>query len=166
MLTKTQKVELLNKYVSDLAFLKPLAETAFGARDTASHAHQASRKYTELLKEYADLGGSLIMMSKALEVTYPALRRRVMTADVKPLDRHHRSKATPEQYAFAVATLTPLREGPTATEQYHDALLKFYDEGISINRLARELGLKSAYPLYYGINKARMRKAESGATHV
>lgn len=158
MTTKTEKIELLNEYVLYLSPLKDAAELAFGARDTDSREHDASRQYTTYLKEYADKGGSLMYMAKALDVTYPALRRRVMTADIKPLDRHHRSKATAEQYAFAVATLTPLREGKGTTEEYHDALLRFYNEDISINRLAKELGLKSAYPLYYGINKARMRQ--------
>ena len=161
MTTKTEKVELLNEYVLYLAPLKDAASQAFGARDTKSAAHDASRIYTNHLKEYSEKGGSLMMMAKALDVTYPALRRRVMTADGAPLDRHHRSIATAEQYAFAVQTLTPLREGVGTTEQYHDALLKFYNEDISINRLAKELGLKSAYPLYYGINKARMRQEES-----
>ena len=158
MATKTEKVELLNQYVQFLAPLKDAAEQAYGARDTDSSAHEASRIYTSYLKEYADKGGSLIYMAKALDVTYPALRRRVMTAELKPLDRHHRSKSTVEQYAFAVATLTPLREGAGTTEEYHDALLETYNKGLSINRLAKELGLKSAYPLYYGINKARMRQ--------
>ena len=162
MTTKTEKVELLTQYVPDLVTLKPLAEKAFGARDTSSDAHEASRQYTALLKEYADKGGSLIMMANALNVTYPALRRRVMTAEVAPLDRHHRSKATAEQYAFAVQSLTIYRQGMGTTEEYHDALLDCYNDGLSINRLAKELGLKSAYPLYYGINKARMRSEKAG----
>lgn len=160
MTTKTEKAELLSIYAEPLLKLKPEAEKAFGSRATDSDKHYVSHKYTNLLKEYADKGGSLLMMAKALDVTYPALRRRVMTAEVKPLDRHHRSKATADQYAFAVQTLTPLRMGVGTTEEYHDALLKCYNDGLSINHLAKELGLKSAYPLYYGINKARMRTEE------
>lgn len=158
MTTKTEKVDLLNEYAKTLKALKPQAEKAFGSRATDSAAHEASRAYTSLLKEYADKGGSLLMLADALDVTYPALRRRVMTADIAPLERvSQKAPATEQQYAFAVQTLTPLRETKGNTEEYHDALLSFYNEGISINRLAKELGLKSAYPLYYGINKARLR---------
>lgn len=160
MTTKTQKVDLLNEYVSELIQLKPLAEKAYGSRNTKSAEHDASREYTTLLTEYTRKGGSLLMMANALDVTYSALRRRVMTADVKPLkyDLRHRSKATPEQYSYAVATLTPFLNGVGDTDEYHDTLLKFYDEGLSINHLAKELGFKGAYHLYYGISKARMRK--------
>lgn len=157
MTTKLQKMQLLDEHFPAIQALKSQAEKAFGSRATDSHNHEASRKYTDLIKNYAEQGGSLLILADALEVTYPALRRRVMTADVTPLTRHSRSKATADQYAYAVQTLTPLRDSHN-TEAYHDALLEQYDNGLSINHLAKELGLKSAYPLYYGINKARIRK--------
>ena len=163
MATKTEKVELLHKYLPQLKELKPQAEQAFGSRDTESKAHDASRNYTQLLKEYAQEGGSLLMMAEALEVTYPALRRRVMTADIKALGRRRRSSATAEQYAFAVGVLTPLREAQGSADAYHDALLRFYNEGLSMKQLALALGLKAEYPLYYGLTKARGRAGETSA---
>lgn len=163
MATKTEKVELFHTYLPQLKTLKPQAQEAYGSRDTASEAHEVSRKYTELLKEYADKGGSLLMMADALNVTYPALRRRVMTADIKPLGRRRRSTATAKQYAYAVEVLTPLRETKGATTEYHDALLRFYNEGLSMKQLALALGLKGEYPLYYGLSKARKRAGEPDA---
>lgn len=160
MKSKTEKIDLLHKYVPQLKELKPLAEQAFGSRGTESDAHEASRQYTTLLVEYVKEGGSLLMMAEALEVTYPALNRRVMTADLKPRTRRPRSTATPEQYAKAVEVLNPLR-GPRATEQYHDALLGFYNEGLSMKQLALALGLKAEFPLYYGLDRARRRAGDS-----
>lgn len=162
MKNKTEKIDLLHKYVPQLKELKPLAEQAFGSRDTGSDAHEASRQYTTLLTEYVQEGGSLLMMAEALEVTYPALNRRVMTADLKPRTRRRRSTATPEQYAKAVASIQPLRDSHN-TEAYHDALLSFYNEGLSMKQLALALGLKAEYPLYYGLDRARRRAGEANA---
>lgn len=158
--TKTQKVELLHQYLPELQTLKPQAEAAYGSRATDSANHEASRQYTSTIKEYAEKGGSLLMLAEALGVTYPALRRRVMTADIRPLDRGHRSTATEPEYQSAVANLQALRARKDQTIEYHDTLLSYYNAGFSINRLAKELGLKSAYPLYYGINKARLRAGQ------
>lgn len=163
MATKTEKVELFHIYLPKLKELKPQAEQAFGSRDTESKAHEVSRLYTALLKDYTEKGGSLLMMADGLNVTYPALRRRVMTADIKPLGRRRRSRATAEQYTKAVEELTPLRASEGATEAYHDALLRFYNEGLSMKQLALALGLKGEYPLYYGLSKARKRADKAHA---
>lgn len=137
---------------------KYLATQAFGSRATESVEHDASREYTRLLKEYSDKGGSLIKMAEALDVAYPSLRRRVMTADVAPLVRSKKSRATDQQYLKAAEIL---KQAKTAgTEQYHDTIYKIYKKEISLNKLAPYVGLKSAYPLYYGLNKARMRAGE------
>jgi hypothetical protein len=160
-LKKVEKLELLDTHFAIIAPLKFQAGKAFGSRDTASANHTISREYTIALKDYADMGGSLLLLAEALEVTYPALRRRVMTAVIPALPGRGRSKASAAQYALATKTLTKLRKTKKTT-QYHDAIKKFYDEGLSVTRMARELGLKSAYPLYYGLNKARLReKGES-----
>lgn len=159
MTTKAQKLELLDEYFTHIAPLKAKAEKAFGSRATDSDNHEVSKQYTDLLVEYTDKGGSLLLLAEALEVTYPALRRRVATANVAPLTRHTRSKANTKQYNEAVEIIQPLRNSKN-TVAYHDAIKVAYDKGLSINKLASYLGLKSAYPLYYGLNKARMRSGE------
>lgn len=160
MTTKDQKKELLTTYFSDIAACKYLATQAFGSRATDSAEHDASREYTRLLSEYADKGGSLLKMAEALGVTYPSLRRRVMTSVIEPLPRSKRSTATAVQYEKAVKDIQAAKL--RGVEAYHDTIHDLYKSGISINRLATELGLKSAYPLYYGLNKSRMR--EQGLT--
>lgn len=158
MTTKDQKKELLTTYFSAIAAHKYLATQAFGSRATESAEHDASREYTRLLTEYAKKGGSLLKMAEALGVTYPSLRRRVMTSVIEPLPRSKRSKATTEQYAEAVKQIEIAKT--YGVEEYHDTIYSLYKSGIALNRLATELGLKSAYPLYYGLNKARMRAGE------
>jgi len=159
MASKQEKLQLLSDYYPLVAKYKYLATKAYGSRSTDSEAHDASREYTKILKEYADKGGSLIKMAEALEVAYPSLRRRVMTADIPPLERHKKSVATKEQYQEAVAYLNESKTHGTAV--YHSAIFNLYNKGISLNRLAKEMGLKSAYPLYYGLNKMRMANKET-----
>lgn len=155
MTTKLQKMELLDEYYSKIAPLKHFAEQAYGSRATESIVHDISHAYTTLLVEYADKGGSVPMLAKALDVTYAALRRRITTATIKPLPRSGRTKATPKQYTEAAKFVLTQRE--IGTVAYHDAIKKVYEEGVGLNGLAPYLGLKGAYPLYYGLNKSRMR---------
>lgn len=155
MTTKQKKLELLNEYLPQVRQLQPYAEKAVGSRATSSIIHDISHGYTTLLVEYANKGGSIPMMAKALNVTYAALRRRVMTAPITPLPRAGRTKATHQQYLQAATLLRQQRA--LGTEAYHDAIKKVYEEGVGLNKLATYLGLKSAYPLYYGLNKSRMR---------
>lgn len=160
MTTKQEKLELLDKYYSKIAPLKAQAEKAYGSRATSSANHVVSRAYTNALKEYAENKGSLILLAQALDVTYAALRRRVMTASLPALPERGRSKATAKQYAFATNTLRGLRESKDSTK-YHEAIYEFYSQGLSVTRMSRELGLKSAYPLYYGLTQERLRRGES-----
>jgi hypothetical protein len=155
MLNKTQKVELFDEYSSKISMLRPLAEKAVGSRATSSVIHDISAGYTSLLVEYADKGGSIPMMAKELGVTYAALRRRITTASLAPLPRAGRSKATPAQYAQAAIYVR--EQKANGTEAYHDSIKQVYYRGVGLITLATYMGLKSAYPLYYGLNKARMR---------
>lgn len=156
MTTKIEKTEILNRYIAEARALAPEAKKAFGSRATASHNHEVSKQFTTLMVKYAEEGGSLIQMAEALKMTYPALRRRVMTADVTPLPRSTRSKAPAYEYTRAAAHLNTLKK--VSTISYHDAIKEEYDRGLSLNKLATYMGLKSAYPLYYGLNNARMRQ--------
>lgn len=157
MTTKTTKKELLDEYLDQMAPLAPIAMKAFGSRATDSDAHSASAKYTALLVEFTDKGGSLLMLAEALGVTYPALRRRVMTAKIAPLPRSTRSTAVNTEYIGAQEVLTKIKATHN-TALYHDTIKEYYDKGLSLNKLAKFMGLKSAYPLYYGLNKSRMRQ--------
>jgi hypothetical protein len=42
-------------------------------------------------------------------------------------------------------------------DAYHDQLASEYKSGISLSNLAKELGLSSAAPLYYGVQRSLQR---------
>lgn len=155
-MTTLKHKELLDEYYHKLAPLAETASLAFGSRSTDSPEHDISRAYTNLLVEFDSKGGSLLDMADALGVTYPALRRRVMTAELVPLPRGRKSRASAEDYEIAVAFLHEARELGSAS--YHRAIKIVYDNKISLNKLAGYLGIKSAYPLYYGLSKARLEQ--------
>jgi hypothetical protein len=157
MTTKTIKRDLLEEYLEQMAPLAPIAMKAFGSRATDSTTHDVSAKYTALLVEYTDKGGSLLMLAEALNVTYPALRRRVMTAKIAPLPRSTRTKRDDYAHILLAKDLQMVKLA-SPTQEYHDTLRRAYDDGFSLNKLAHFMGLKSAYPLYYGLNKSRMRE--------
>ena len=155
MATKEQKIALVNKFERDAKALTQVAQKAYGSRATESYAHDVSRAFTELLVRYTNEGGSLIMLGERIGMTYPALRRRVMTADVAPLPRSTRSTAEASEYPPVAERLNMIKK--VSTFAYHSAIKEAYDKGLSLNKLATYMGLKSAYPLYYGLNKVRMR---------
>lgn len=43
---------------------------------------------------------------------------------------------------------------------YHDQLAEEYKAGISLSNLAKELGLSSAAPLYYGVQRSLQRNRQ------
>lgn len=152
--------ELLEKYAKLIEPLLPLAKKAYGSRDTDSPQHDASREYTKLLKEFHDQGGSLIDLGKRLKVTYAGMRRRVSTADTPPAPRRARKKYTDEQYEYAVQNIQDSKA--LSTEDYHKRLKHYFDLGYSMSRIAREMGLSSANPLYYGVYRVRIEENEEG----
>lgn len=156
MTRKEEKQLILNKFIDRAQALAPLAKEAFGSRATDSYAHDISREFTFLLVQYVGDGGSLQMMADALGMSYPALQRRVKTYKVVPLNRSTRSKAPVYEYTRASEHLNKLKK--ISTFAYHEAIKEEYDRGLSMNKLAKYMGLKSAYPLYYGLNNARMRQ--------
>lgn len=150
--------ERLETYAKEIEPLLPLAKRAYGSRDTQSPQHDASRKYTALLVEFYDEGkGSLLKMSKRLGVAYPGVRRRVTTAKIPPNNLFMRRKFSDKEYAMAVADiLAGKRKG---THAYHFTLKVYHDRGMSMSRIAKELGLSSAQPLYYGIDRIRLEES-------
>ena len=149
--------QLVEVYAPLLIDLLPLARQAYGSRNTKSPQHDASREYTRLLVEYYNQGGSLIAIAQAVGVTYAGVRRRVTTAEISPATKRVRSKATPEQLAEAVARIKIAKE--QSVEDYHEALRHEYeDNGISLTKIAKALGLSSSNPLYYGVARTKMKK--------
>jgi hypothetical protein len=150
------KEQLLSEYADQIRPLLPLAKKAFGARTHVTPAHQASQQYTQLLVEYHNKGGSLLALAKELEVAYAGLRRRIVTANASSPSYRGHSSATPEETAAAVERVRKAKAAGTTS--YHDQLLKEYDAGVSLGKIASGLGLSGANPLYYGVHRARGRK--------
>jgi transposase len=149
--------ELVAEYAPRLIELLPLARKAYGSRNTKSPQHDASREYTRLLVDYYNRGGSLIAIAQAVGVTYAGVRRRVTTVNIEPATKRVRSKATPEQLAEAVERIKIAKE--KTVEEYHEALRHEYeDNGISLTKIAKGLGLSSSNPLYYGVARTKLKK--------
>lgn len=147
--------ELLDRYVGQIEPVLDLAKRAYGSRNTKSPQHDASRKYTKLLVEFYEQGGSLLQISKALGVTYAGVRRRVTTDGVPASDSRNRSKATPEEVQKAAERVKKAKSQGVIV--YHEALRHEYEDNkISLNKLAKALGLSSSNPLYYGVSRTKI----------
>ncbi len=149
---------LLAEYVEKITPHLELAKTAYGSRDTVSPQHDASREYTRLLCEYYAKNGSLLDMAEALHVTYAGLRRRVTTKDLKPSSKRPRPKFTEAEYVEAVTEILDAKA--TGTAEYHEALAKYYKLNMSLAKIAEKMGLSSANPLYYGVNRVQLKDQE------
>jgi hypothetical protein len=149
------KDELLEEYVTQIEPVLDLAKRAYGSRNTKSPQHDASRKYTKLLVEFYEQGGSLLQISKALGVTYAGVRRRVTTDSVPANEARSRSKATPEEVQKAAERVKKAKL--IGVVAYHEALRHEYEDNkISLNKLAKALGLSSSNPLYYGVSRTKI----------
>lgn len=149
--------ELLDSYVKKIEPILGLAKKAYGSRSTSSPQHDASREYTKLLVEFYENGGSLLKISKALGVTYAGIRRRVTTYTVPVNSSRIRSKATPEEIQKAAERIKEAKL--VSVSAYHEALRHEYEDNkISLNKLAKALGLSSSNPLYYGVARTKMSK--------
>jgi hypothetical protein len=147
--------ELLDNYVAKIKPVLDLAKRAYGSRATESPQHEASRQYTKLLVEFYEQGGSLLRISKALGVTYAGVRRRVTTYSVPANASRIRSKATPEEVQSAAERIKVAKL--VSVPAYHEALRHEYEDNkISLNKLAKALGLSSSNPLYYGVARTKM----------
>lgn len=155
----TINLALLEDYARRIEPLLPLAKKAYGSRDTDSPQHDASREYTRLLVEYYEKGGSLLAMAERLEVTYAGLRRRVTTADLTPSSKRPRKRFPDEVYTAAVEEI--LAAKAEGSHLYHLALKKHYDAGLSLAKIAQKMGLSSANPLYYAVNRVRIEEEDA-----
>ena len=152
----TKSDELTLKYARKLEPLLELAKKAYGLRGQNTPAHKASAKYTELVKEYYEKGGSLVALAEQLGVAYSGLRRRVFTSNVAPATRMPRSKATEETTQKALSLIVKAKE--SSTEKYHAEIHKAYYAGVSLAHIAKGLGLSSSAPLYYAVQRHEIRK--------
>ncbi len=153
----TRDNDRLEHYAQQIEPLLPLAKRAYGSRDTVSPQHDASREYTRLLVEYyADGKGSLLDMAKRLGVQYAGVRRRVTTADVPASSHRSRRKFPEEVYDAAVKQI--LAAKAEGTYEYHLMLYNQWEAGLSMAKIAKKMGLSSANPIYYGVNRIKSGK--------
>jgi len=149
--------DLVTEYTNLIKPILPLAKKAYGSRSQLGAEHEASRRYTKLLVEFQEKGGSLPKLANSLEVAYPGLRRRIVMQNVDVSSIKSKTRATHRQNADAVDRVKSAKE--VGIDQYHDQLAEEYRLGVSMSSLARELGLSSASPLYYGIQSSMKRNA-------
>lgn len=148
--------ELVEEYAARIEPLLPLAQKAYGSRNRRGPEHDASRTYTALLAEFQERGGSLPLLAKRLSVAYAGVRRRVAMRDITPSSFKPRvTRKTEEDIKASAERVLVAKSG--GTDLYHDQLAKEYRSGIALSVLARELGLSSAAPLYYGVQRSIQR---------
>lgn len=153
--------ELTTHYADQIRPLLPLARRAYGSRTQNTPAHEASRRYTELLVEYNEKGGSLLDLATALGVAYSGIRRRIFTSRTPSLDESApKRKTTPEEVEAALERVRAAKaQGPRA---YHAQLsVEYHQNGISLGAIAKGLGIANAAPLYYGVQRHLQRTAEA-----
>lgn len=147
--------ELVEEYAAKIEPILPMAQKAYGRRDLNTPAHEASRQYTELLKEFQNKGGSLPKLAEKIGVAYAGVRRRVAMSEIKVSDYKPKIRLKNQNIEAAAARvrMAKLR----GTDEYHDQLRSEYMSGISLARLGKELGLSSGAPLYYGVQRSIQR---------
>lgn len=152
----TDSHELVEQYAQRIEPLLPLAQKAYGSRNRRGPEHDASRTYTALLAEFQERGGSLPLLAKRLRVAYAGIRRRVAMRDINPSSFKPRTTKKSDEDIKSAAERVLLAKG-VDTDVYHDQLAKEYRSGVAFSVLARELGLSSAAPLYYGVQRSIQR---------
>lgn len=147
--------ELIEEYAARIEPILSMAKKAYGSRSQSTPAHEASREYTRLLKEFHARGGSLPKLANRLDVAYAGVRRRVVMSDVVVSSIRPKTRVK-DQDIKAAANRVRLAKHHNR-ERYHDQLADEYRSGISLANLAAELGLSSAAPLYYGVQRSIQR---------
>jgi transposase-like protein len=89
-------------------------------------------------------------------VAYAGLNRRVSTCEIPASSKRPRKRFSQEVYDSAVAEIVAAKLH--GTKEYHEALAKHYAAGLSLARIAKEMGLSSANPLYYGVSRVALAK--------
>jgi hypothetical protein len=148
---------LIQEYKDKIDPILPLAKKAYGSRNQKTKEHDASRKYTQLLTEFYEKNGSLPALAKALDVAYAGVRRRVVMRDVAVSSIRPKTRVLDEEQVL-LATNRVKKAKLTGVDPYHDQLAEEYEKGIPMSGLARGLGLSSAAPLYYGVQRSLQRQ--------
>lgn len=148
---------LLEEYKTKIEPLLDSAKKANGSRKKNTPEHDASRRYTELLVEYRDKGGSLPRLAEALGVAYSGVRRRVVMSEVSVDQIKPTRKITLTEEDIQQAANRVKESRSRGISAYHDQLAEEYRNGIPLATLARRLGLSGAAPLYYGIQRSIQR---------
>ena len=146
---------LVEEYAQMIEPILPLAKKAYGSRSQNSPAHIASRQYTHMLKAFYNKGGSLPLLAKRLGVAYAGVRRRVVMSDISVSAFKPKTRIKNQDIKAAAERVLIAKEADG--DLYHDQLAREYRSGISLSNLAKELGLSSAAPLYYGVQRSLQR---------
>lgn len=147
---------LVSEYQAKIEPLLPQAKKAYGPRSQNTPNHEASREYTRLLTEYYNRGGSLPALANALNVAYAGVRRRVVMQDVAVSKIKPRQKPKTENIEDSISRIRAAKSG--TADEYHDAIAREYEAGVSLAAIARGMGLSSAAPLYYGVQRSLQRR--------
>jgi hypothetical protein len=150
--------DLISEYRTKIEPILPMAKKAYGSREQTTPAHEASREYTRLLTEFHGKGGSLPKLAKALHVAYAGMRRRVVMQDVSVSSVKPRVRAKTEDLTDSMIRVKAAKA--MGVDEYHDQLAAEYEAGVSLSMLARSMGLSSAAPLYYGVQRSLQRRAK------
>jgi hypothetical protein len=148
--------DLIKEYKDKIDPILLLAKKAYGSRTQKTPAHDASRRYTDLLIEFKLKGGSLPGLARELNVAYAGVRRRVVMKDVTVASVRPKSR-TLDENSVIEASERVKKAKENGVSSYHDQLAKEYQDGIPMSGLARGLGLSSAAPLYYGVQRSLQR---------
>jgi transposase-like protein len=155
-----EQIGLVETYTNSITQVMSLASKARGPRTSNSIEHKASEEFNNLVLEYIQQGGMIQDLADSLGVSYHTLRRRAKNAEA-PIQRAPNSKRTADEYPDVLHSLAVAKQ--QSTIDYHAEILRLYEDGFSINRLAKMMGMASPYPLYYGLQTARERRKTSVA---
>ncbi len=147
--------DLVNEYVEKIEPILSLAKKAYGSREQDTPQHRASREYTRLLREFHHRGGSLPTLAKNLGVAYAGVRRRVVMSDVSVSELRPKVRVKDQDIKASANRIRLAKQ--QSVSQYHTQIADEYKMGISLSALAKELGLSSAAPLYYGVQRSVQR---------
>lgn len=154
---REKQVTLADSYAKKIEPFVEDAKRAYGSREQNTVAHKASRRYTELLVEYYEKGGSIQMIAERLGVTYAGIRRRIVTSKnmIPPMPR--RKGLTEEVVEAHIERVRKAKD--RGTDQYHAAIAQARENGVALSAIARGLGISNASPLYYALQQHYMRRA-------
>jgi hypothetical protein len=147
--------ELVEEYAVKIEPILPIAKKAYGSRNQDTPAHDASREYTRLLTEFHSKGGSLPLLAKRLHVAYAGVRRRVVMDNIQVSLVKPQIRVKDQDVRSAALRVNKAKSQDV--DSYHDQLANEYKSGISLSNLAKEMGLSSAAPLYYGVQRSLQR---------